>query len=199
MKCWQCQEAAEGLVCGACGALLPPDPLADHFSLLGLERRFAQEPADIAKRHRALQRQVHPDRFAHHGPRERRLAMEHATNLNDAVRTLKDPRRRADYLLRLRGVDLDDEGEGRVQLDPEFLMEVIEVREAIAELDGPDGHTERARLARDVVARYEATLTALGEGLDAEPPAPTGDLAQRAAQLRYLRRILDELERMDDA
>lgn len=195
MKCWQCGAEGEGLTCAACGILQPPDPRHDHFQRLGLERSFAQDPEQISVSHRALQRKVHPDRYAHKGARERRLSMEHATALNDAVRTLRDPLRRADYLLSLRGVDVGAEGAGRVQLDPMFLMEVLELREAIDELVGPDAHPERARLRRQVVARYEGTLARLGEGLDGG--GAVEPLTQAAAQLRYLRRIIDELETLD--
>ena len=76
MHCWQCQASVPGLVCGACGALQPPDPEADHFAVLGLSRRFDQDAEDISKRHRARQRKVHPDRFTNDGPRARRLARQ---------------------------------------------------------------------------------------------------------------------------
>lgn len=195
VTCWQCGADAGGLNCGDCGTLQPPDPRLDHFARLGLAPRFEQDADAIAVSHRALQRQVHPDRFTQKSPRERRLSLEHATSLNDAVRALRDPRRRADYLLKLRGADLDAEGEGRVQVDPLFLMEMLELREAMAELEGPDAHTERGRLTRQVVARYESTLAGLGRGLD--EGAPLGPLTQAAAELRYLRRVIDELETLD--
>ncbi|MCA9539545.1 MAG: Fe-S protein assembly co-chaperone HscB [Myxococcales bacterium] len=195
MKCWQCGLAAEAgaVFCAACKTLLPPDPTIDHFARLGLERRFAQDADQIAAQHRQRQRQVHPDRFVGRGERMGVLSMQHATALNDAVRVLRDPVRRADYLLTLRGVSMhDDRG---VKLDPAFLMEVIELREAIEELTGTDAHVERSRLGREIAARYEATLSRLGEGLDAPADAapPLDALARLAAQLKYLRRMLDEL------
>ncbi len=195
MKCWQCGAATAELDCERCGVLQPPDPRLDHFARLGLEARFAQDVDDVVARHRSLQRKVHPDRFAHRGARERRLSLEHATALNDAVRTLRDPLRRADYVLKLRGIDIDAEGEDRVRIDPCFLMEVMELREATGELVGTDAHTERVRLKQKVVERYEAALGALGAGLDGD--APLSPLTQTAAQLRYLRRIIDELEALD--
>ncbi len=196
MTCWQCGADASGLNCDACGTIQPPDPRLDHFARLGLERRFEQDTGEIAANHRQRQRKVHPDRYTHKSPRERRLSLEHATALNDATRALRDPRNRADYLLKLRGVDLDAEGKGRIQISPLFLMEVLELREALAELEGPDAHTERARLTRSVVGRYESTLADLGRGLDADDPVEP--LTQAAVQLRYLRRVIDELETLDE-
>ncbi len=164
----------------------------DHFSRLGLTIAFEQDEAEIAKAHRALQRRVHPDRYVHKSDRERRFAMEHATALNDATRALRDPMKRADYLLLLRGFDVSAEGAARVRLSNTFLMEVLEIREALEELDGSDAMVERARLGREVARQHHDTLTRLGAGLDGEEPVE--GLGQMAAQLRYLRRILDEIE-----
>ncbi len=193
MTCWNCGAAAEALLCPDCDALQPPDPEASHFAVLGLKIAFAQEADEVTAAHRARQRKVHPDRFASKTPRERRFSLEHATALNDAVRILKDPQRRAEYLLQLRGVKVGAEGEDRVQLDPMFLMEIMEIREAIEELDFKDAHTERGQIHNEVVTRFEGTVQALGEALDASEETPPR-LIQQAAQLRYLRRIIEELE-----
>lgn len=201
MACWQCGadiDAAE-LFCPTCGTLQPPDPKTDHFARLGLERSFAQEPDEIVKRHRALQRKLHPDRFVSKGAKVRVLSLQHATALNDAVRLLRDPVKRGAYMLGLHGRDLDAE-EGTIKLDPMFLMEVFELREAIGELSGVDAHVERGEMERDIAARYEARVAELGAGLDAEgerTEAELDALAQIAAQLRYLEGILAELHAID--
>lgn len=198
MACWQCGadiDAAE-LFCPTCDTLQPPDPETDHFTRLGLERRFEQDAEAITKAHRRLQRTLHPDRFVSRGDRVRMLSLQHATSLNDALRILRDPLLRAGYLLDLAGRDVKAEA-GNIKLDPAFLMEVFELREAIGELAGTDAHVERARLARDIAARYEARLAALGERLDAEGERTSAELdglARQAAQLRYLRNILDDLQ-----
>lgn len=201
MACWQCGaeiDAAE-LFCPTCETLQPPDPKTDHFARLGLERRFEQDVAAITGAHRKLQRRLHPDRFVNRGDRVRMLALQHATTLNDAARILRDPLKRADYLLSLAGREMDHE-EGKLKLDPGFLMEVFELREAIGELSGVDAHVERGRLERDIAARYEGKLAKLAEGLDAEGERGDGELdglAQLSAQLRYLRNILDDLQALE--
>ncbi len=202
MTCWQCgAESAEpgAVFCSACDALQPPDPSVDHFARLGLPRRFEQDEADVTARHRALQRKLHPDRFVSRGDRMRMLSLQHATSLNDAVRIVRDPLSRADYLLALLGRDPTAE-EGTLKLEPAFLMEVFELREAIGELSGIDAHVERGRIERTIAARYEEKLGALGRGLDADGERTDGELdalAQLAAQLRYLKNILRELHAVE--
>ena len=63
--------------------------------LFGLPRRFAQERAAIDARWRALQAEVHPDRFASEGAAAQRVAVQYAVRVNEAYQRLKDPLRRA--------------------------------------------------------------------------------------------------------
>jgi molecular chaperone HscB len=193
MNCWQCGAdiKAGDLFCASCETLQPPDPRRDHFARLRLEPRFELSVDDVTRAHRALQRQLHPDRFVSETDRVRRSSLEHATLLNDAVRVLRDPVRRGAYLLSLRGLDPDSE-DTKIRLDPLFLMEIIELREAVSELDGSDAHVERGRMEREVAARFESLVAQLAAGLD-DPDAPPEPLAQLVAQLKYLRRVLDEL------
>jgi len=193
MNCWQCDAAVEtGLIfCGQCKTLQAPDPRRDHFARLGLPRTFKIAIDEVTKSHRALQRKLHPDRFVHESDRVRRLSLEHATLLNDAIRVLRDPVRRGAYLLALRGLDPDAE-DTRIRLEPMFLMEIIELREAISELDGSDAHVERGRMEHQVAARFEGLVDELAAGLE-DDEAPLEPLAQLVAQLKYLRRVLDEI------
>lgn len=202
MQCWQCAVEIDAPICAACGSLQAPDPTLTHFERLNLSQAFVQDDDEIMRHHHAQQRLFHPDRFAGRNKRDRRHALQHATALNDAARALRDPAKRAEYLLRLAGRELDAEGEGRIQIEPSFLMEIIELREAIGELAGIDAHVERRQVSCSVAGQYETLLSQLGRGLDAAhwpPPSILLDgLIQQAAQLRYFRRILDELEDMED-
>ena len=71
-------------------------------------------------------------------------------------------------------------------------MEVIEFREALDELMGSDAHGELAEVARSVEGKFQSTLEQLGSALDADDDN-LDELAQWAAQLRYLQRILDHV------
>jgi len=193
VECWCCGERVvrTSVFCESCGTIQPVRPGQTHFECLGLENTFTQEPATITRHHRALQRQLHPDRFVHKAERERALSLQHATSLNDAVRVLKDPQKRAEYMLSLRGYHLDDEA-NPVRLSPMFLMEVIEFREALDELVGTDTHGERMAIGQAVRQKYETTLAHLGQALDQNEGDPA-NWVQWAAQLRYLQRILNHV------
>src|SRR5439155_13136426 len=89
MICWSCEKnAGEGLTCAACGALQPPDPRADHFQVLGVERRFAVDLGALERRYKEMTRVLHPDRFARADARARRASLARSVQLNEAWRTL---------------------------------------------------------------------------------------------------------------
>lgn len=193
MPCWRCTSSAvdQHEFCPTCGSIQPPSPHRTHFERLGVEAGFAQDNDALLKRHREEQRRFHPDRFVSKSDAERRLSLEHATALNDAYRILRDPCSRAEYMLTLRGCDVTSEDK-QVALSPMFLMEIMELREVIDELRGSDTHVERGQIERDVALKYESILEELGAGLDGGDQ-PVAHLAQLAAQLRYLKRILEDL------
>ncbi len=108
-----------------------------HFELFGLPQSFAIDRQRLDARFRELQRTVHPDRFAAAGDLERRWSAQQATRINEAYQILKDPLRRGRYLLELAGIAHDDEH--RTTRDVAFLMEQMELREALAEVrSAPD-------------------------------------------------------------
>lgn len=163
---------------------------ADHFSLFGLPHTFRLDDAALDKRYREIQAQVHPDRFANAGDTERRLSLQNATRVNEAYQTLKKPLARAHYLLELAGHDMDTES--NTAMPPEFLMEQMEWREAVAE----------ARVARDIGEleqlhhrvkqrmnnRYEQLATLLDNQRKYEAAA------DRLRRLMFLEKLLVEID-----
>lgn len=103
----------------------------DYFALFGLPRTFRLDSTALESVYRDLQSRVHPDRFAHLPEVQRRLSMQWATRVNEAYRTLRQPLARAQYLLQLNGLDTGETS--NTAMSPEFLMEQMEWREAMAE------------------------------------------------------------------
>ena len=114
-----------------------PDGMSkDYFEFLGLPRSLAIDPKDLEKRFYALSRQLHPDLHSRKSQAERNQAEEQTAVLNDAYRTLRDPVKRAEYLLKLEGFDIGEQTSKDVP--PELLEEVFELNMALEELRAGD-------------------------------------------------------------
>src|SRR5664279_6432387 len=134
---------------------------SDDFTLFGLPRRFALDDAELAARRRALQAEVHPDRFAASGPAAQRTAMQWAVRVNEAYGRLKDPLKRAAYLCELRGAPIN--AENNTAMPASFLMQQMEWREA---LDEARGQPQVEALDGQIAAFEKGLLADLGRLLD---------------------------------
>ncbi len=132
--------------CSSCGKVQPPVPV-DYFTFFGFPRKLNLDTAALEKEFYALSRRLHPDVFGQADNRERAWSLEQSSMLNDAYRTLKDPIKRTEYLLRLEGVELEEQskqaatekarasGELKKQVvPPDLLEEVFELNMHLEEL-----------------------------------------------------------------
>jgi molecular chaperone HscB len=138
--------------------------------VLGVERAWHLDTARLAERHLALMRELHPDRFAQASPRERLLSLERTTTLNDAFRTLRDPIRRAEYILRQAGIGHGDQdlarGHQTTPADPEFLEEIMNVRERMLDLGVAGGRGRELPAALNIRAEAAAAIGDLDRRID---------------------------------
>lgn len=104
----------------------------NYFDLFGLPGTYVVDAGALAERYRELQKLVHPDRYANAPEQEQRLALQRATLVNEAFETLRDPLKRAIYLLQVHGVDTNRET--ATTRDTAFLMQQMELREALQEV-----------------------------------------------------------------
>ena len=110
--------------------------MTDYYALFGIPRGLNLSLDDLQKRFYDLSRELHPDRFMQKPEAERQRALDMSSALNDAYRTLKDPIKRAQYLLSQEGFDI---GEQRSRdVPPELLEEVFELNMALEEMRGGD-------------------------------------------------------------
>jgi len=142
--CWSCGDMRAAQFCQSCGRVQPPTP-TDYFTFFGLPRKLNIDTAALEQEFYALSRKLHPDVYASHDPREQEWSLEQGSRLNDAYRTLKDPIRRTEYLLKLEGVELEGQskaateaarrtGEKKQIVPPDLLEEVFELNMQLEEL-----------------------------------------------------------------
>lgn len=173
--------------------------MSDYYELLGLPRSLRLSLEDLQQRYYDLSRKLHPDRFMRKPEAERQRALEMSSTLNDAYRTLKEPIKRAHYLLNLEGFDM---GEQRSKdVPPELLEEVFELNMVLEEMRGGD------ESARPQLAQAEGNFTKLLSDVDRQLSELFGQYDQSRsremlAEIRgalnrrkYIQNLVDEVHR----
>ncbi|RXJ82819.1 Fe-S protein assembly co-chaperone HscB, partial [Arcobacter cloacae] len=109
----------------------------NYFELFGLPSQFKLDGSLLSSQFRELQKRFHPDNFASSSERDRLMAVQKASEINDAYQVLKQPISRAEYILAENGVDI--RAEQQTMQDPMFLMEQMELREELEHISAsPD-------------------------------------------------------------
>jgi len=170
-------------------SLLDIDLQDNYFKLFAQECLFRIDGMQLDQHYRSLQAQVHPDKHVHLSATEQRVAMQYSTQVNEAYQTLRNPLRRARYLLSLHGVDTEEETNTVMPAD--FLMAQMEWREEIAEAtqaaDDSLLDTLTTKLQQETQA-FEAQLAVM---IDDENNYP--DAAILVRKLHFLHKLAEAL------
>jgi molecular chaperone HscB len=171
-------------------------PPLTHFERLGLPRRFAVDLTELERNYLTRSRETHPDFH-----QETRSSMELAAALNDAYSTVKQPFRRAEYLLEVEGGPTATEHK---EMSPVFLEEMLDLRmeiEDLREVGNPDSPQWLA-MEQQLVARRESLLVELTrrfvqyEELSSDASGRQGVLVQIRQTLnaaKYIQGLLRDL------
>jgi len=143
--CWSCGAMRAAHYCQECGKVQPPAPV-DYFAFFGLPYKLNVDTVQLERDFYALSRKLHPDINARGTDPEQDWSLEKTSQLNDAYRTLKDPISRTEYLLRLQGVQLEEQSKAATDearktgaakkqvVPPDLLEEVFELNMQLEEL-----------------------------------------------------------------
>ena len=146
----------------------------------------------LADRYRELQLSVHPDKFADASDQEKRLSVQWATQVNAAYITLKEPLKRAIYMLEMSNTNI----EHNPTLDPMFLMEQIELREALEDIEasGDAGLTQLDQYRADVNKVFEN----LQRDFDAQINDSIIEAEQTVYKMQFVHKLLAEANQLEE-
>src|ERR1700751_4008259 len=176
-SCWSCGAMRAAHFCASCGKVQPPAPV-DYFTFFRLPPKLNLDVVALEKDFYDLSRRLHPDLNARAGSQEQEWSLEQSSLLNDAYRTLRDPIKRTQYLLKLEGVELEEQsksateqaratGEIKKQIvPPDLLEEVFELNMQLEELrmnkkvgeDDPALIEEIGKQKLELEGKYESLL-----------------------------------------
>lgn len=202
VACWSCSVAhnESTLFCPHCSRIQPP-PGGDYFSVFGLAPRLNLDLGMLEHQFHKLSRRLHPDRFARATEAEKEWSLADTALLNDAYRTLRDPIRRTEYLLKLHGAEIGEEHAGKGRTDPsrvppELLEEAFELNMHLEEMratkkmgDSDEALEDELRAAKK---KFDGLMDAVDRELRAQWAAwETGDETARTAAQRTMVQLLD--------
>jgi molecular chaperone HscB len=175
-SCWSCGSMRAAHFCGSCGKVQPPAPV-DYFSFFGLPPKLDVDIAALEKDFYDLSRKLHPDLTVRASEREQEWSTEQSSLLNDAYRTLRDPIKRTQYLLKLEGLELEEQsksatekaratGEVKKQIvPPDLLEEVFELNMQLEELKMNKQMGDNDPALAEEIAKHKVVLEAKFDAL----------------------------------
>jgi molecular chaperone HscB len=138
--------------------------------MFGLPPKLDLDVQALEKQFYRYSRKLHPDLHARASQQEQEWSLAQASLLNDAYRTLKNPLDRTRYLLRLEGVQFEEDrgrGPNPSKVPADLLEEVFELNMQLEELrQNRKMGEDDPQLRRDLEAaknQFAAQLSALDE------------------------------------
>jgi molecular chaperone HscB len=183
--------------CRSCQHLSP----MNYFEFFGIPVSFLPDEADLKKRFLQNSKKYHPDFFTLDSVEKQSEILELSTLNNQAYRTLSDFDLRMKYILELKEV-LKEEGKNDIPQD--FLMEMMEINEALMELEF-EFNEKIFQEAKDKVQSIESQLLqAIRPTLAAYVENKTSSLELELVKdfylkKRYILRIQENLDRFAPA
>lgn len=165
----------------------------DYFTLFGLPVRYAIDATVLSTRYQDLQRQFHPDKFASHPQADQLAALQQSATINQAWQTLRHPLSRAEYMLSLHGFDLGNEQ--HTVRDTAFLMEQLELREELDEIERAGDEERLTGFTTRIQALYRSRHQQMVDELDSEAWDKAADTVRK---LRFLDKLQHQTEQLEE-
>ena len=162
------------------------DSSENYFALFGLPVAYGLDAHALSPVWRQLQQQYHPDRFSHDEQAQQQAVLM-SSRITSAHDTLRDPVRRARYLLELAGFGIDNES--TTVSDTDFLMAQMDLREQLDEADSIEG----LEGLRDEVGQWQASLQREFTIDYAEPD--WSEAQDTVRKMQFMQRLLSEIDR----
>ena len=159
----------------------------NYFELFQLPHHPAVDKALINKKYRELQRQYHPDFFTQADENSMNEALEKSAAVNKAYNIFSSPEKTIAYFLETQGLIAENE---KYNLPPEFLMEMMELNESIAEQQGTEAGMKINAFEQELQNEIAPILVK-------KTMPDTTEMEMLKAyyyKKKYLKRILDRLD-----
>lgn len=168
----------------------------NYFEIFEMPIQYALDVDQLKRTYLKKSRQYHPDYFIHASADDQATALQRTAEFNQGLKVLSDPDLRLKHLLQLRGVLEEDE---KYNLEPAFLMEVMDINEQLMELEMEPNPVIAETIQKQTNELLEESYQEVSTLLEARIE---GDYTQEALlqlksyyfRKKYLQRILDKID-----
>lgn len=168
----------------------------NYFQLFEIPEQIIIDQALLQKKYYELSKKFHPDFYTNATIEEQNEALENSSFLNTAYQTLKNVYKTIEYILKLNNILQEDE---KQSLSPDFLMDMMEVNEELAEAKITENQPEIKRI-KNLIENLQHSLYAIIENkvesysLETKNETLLNELKEYYFKKKYLNRILEGLE-----
>jgi len=165
---------------------------SNFFALFDVPVSYDVDLDLVQQRYRDLQKVVHPDKFVNASDQEKRISMQQTSRINEAFNALRQPVDRAIYLLSLKGVDLNLENE--TTMDAGFLMEQMEMREALSDIHSADDPlAELDDFSRQIKDKMKSMMDGFSQALESDYLDDAREWVRKMQFMQKAKKEVDEL------
>ncbi|MDD0823081.1 Fe-S protein assembly co-chaperone HscB [Mannheimia sp. AT1] len=164
------------------------------FTLFDLPVQFQIDNAQLSERYLALQKQLHPDNFAHTSNAEQLAAVQKSADVNEALNILKDPILRAEAIIEIHTGESKNLEEKSMR-DVEFLMQQLEWHEKLETIEHRQDETELTAFLKQIKTEQKAVLEQLESQLNEQKWQQANALTDR---LRYFKKLIIQIEKVEE-
>ncbi len=164
----------------------------NYFQLFEIPITLQVDAAALKKKFYELSRKYHPDFYSQATEDEQDEALEKSSILNKAFKTFSNKDETIKYVLKEKGLLQEEE---KYQLSPDFLMEMMELNEAVmdAKMEGDTAkemqvHTSIQKLENELYAPVKTIVEDYKEGITTKEELL--QVKEYYYRKKYLQRIL---------
>ena len=173
--------------------------MENYFSFYEMEENFFIDLAELKRKYYTKSRELHPDFYAQDAEVKQEEILALAAFNNDAYEVLKHDNGRMEYILRLHNA-LGEEGKNK--LDQMFLMEMMDINEALMELQMDFEQSAYEKVIAEIKAieseLFGAVEVAMRDYDQDKDVRRLEIIAKYYLKKRYLLRIKDNLDKFVD-
>ena len=170
----------------------------NFFELYDLPIQFKMDQSELKRKFIEISKQSHPDLHTLSSEENQLDMLEKSTNNNNAYHTLKDDQKRAKYILQLHNKIEDEE---QYNMPATFLMEMMDVNEAIMETQmdqDPDRHQRIIQSIQSIQASLQQDVQIWKDRYD------NGEVQEDVLEhikadyfkMKYIQRLKENVEKL---